>query len=283
MTEFFQKNIISILSLFISILVYLYSVRNSKLNSYNQKGCFSVILMEPGIRSYLLKKYPFNVKIYNSVSSDTIPFEYKLSIVPLVGGISRAQIFSTFDEERSLGISKTGIQIASSKIKNRLSKKYAHRTITYFSSSPIYPYFTASGKINNNESNHRIRINRYHFYIEITDFCNNTQIWYISFSLLLSDDLEKNWERNKDNSVYNSYKFDDIHIVSPKDIPQNLNRSIEYNKSLKEIEDREEDSIDSKALIENGFNKMNYELQRFEMKEYIQFLRKLKDEKYINI
>jgi len=54
---------------------------------------------------------------------------------------------------------------------------------------------------------------RYHFCIEITDFNDNSEVWYVGFSLVVN--------RDKDMKV-KDYEFEDINIVSPKDIIKNL-------------------------------------------------------------
>lgn len=66
------------------------------------------------------------------------------------------------------------------------------------------------------------QLNRYHFYIEITDYCKNTEIWYMSFSLLLSNIKETSeWKKCTYYHGYEYYTFNDINIISPRDIPKN--------------------------------------------------------------
>ncbi len=284
MIEYLQKNpniAISIFSLIISIFALSFSQKTAKLNSYNQKGCYDLLLIRRGFLAKLMKRYDFTVKIYNSVTSDVIPFDYRLVISPNMGGVYRAQMFSTFDDELSLGISKTLPKILTSKIKHSLSKKYAYKSVTYFSSTPLYSYFSASGKFDKNTCTWERKLNRYHFYMEITDYCNNTEIWYMSFSLLLSNskDERKSWCKCNYDTGYAYCTFDDINIVSPRDIPKNLNRANNFKKSLEEIEGKEENSLDSTTLIKHGFNTINRDLQLFEMKEYIAFLKNLNAEK----
>lgn len=284
MIEYLQKNpniAISIFSLIISIFAIAFSQKTAKLNSYNQKGCYNIFFIPRGIFAKLMKRYSFTVKIYNSVDSNVIPFDYRLVINPSIGGVYGAQMFSTFEDESSLGINKTFPNIITEKLKYSLSKKYAFKSVTYFSSTPLHPYFSASGKFSEDTCTCERKLNRYHFYIQITDYCNNTEIWYISFSLLLSNvkDEQKSWRKCNYDTGYTYYNFDDINIVSPMDIPKNLNRANNFKKCLEEIEGKEENSLDSTTLIKHGFDTINYDLQLFEMKEYIAFLKKLSDEK----
>lgn len=283
MIEYLQKNtniIIAIISLIISIFSLLFSQKNARLNSYNQKGCYDIFLIRRGLLSRLMKRYDFTVKINNSITSNVIPFDYRLVIRPNMGGVLRAQMFSPFDDEFTFGINKTLPNILTSKIKHSLEKKYANKYITYFSSTPLYSYFSANGKFDENKRVWDRKINRYHFYIEVTDYCNNTEIWYMSFSLLLSNvKEEKSWYRCNYDCGFTYYTFDDINIVSPRDIPKNLNRANDFKKCLEEIEGREKNSFDSTMLVKYGFNTINYDLQLFEMKEYIAFLKKISGEK----
>ncbi|MGR3779130.1 hypothetical protein ACT1UG_26430 [Bacillus paramycoides] len=119
---------------------------------------------------------------------------------------------------------------------------------------------------------------RYHRYIEITDYNRNTEIWYTAFSLLLTNTPEENenWKRSNKSVRFTHYKFDDFIIVSPRDIPKNLNAALQFKKDLKEISG-ETDFYESKNFMEHGHVHINDELQRFEMKEYINFLDKTKD------
>ncbi len=190
-------------------------------------------------------------------------------------------MFSTFDDESSLGISKTLSNIVTEKVKHSLTKKYAYKSVTYFSSTPLYPYFSANGKFDENTRTCERKLNRYHFYIQITDYCNNSEIWYITFSLLLSNvkDEQKSWRKCKYDTGYIYYNFDDINIVSPIDISKNLNRVNNFKKCLEEIEGKEENSLDSTSLMKHGSDAINHDLQLFEMKEYIAFLKNLSDEK----
>ncbi|WP_434307604.1 hypothetical protein [Clostridium botulinum] len=284
MIEYLQKNpniAISIFSLITSIFALSFSQKTAKLNSYNQKGCYNIFLIPRGFFAKLMKKYDFTVKIYNSVTSKVIPFDYKLVISPKIGGIYEAQMFSTFDDESSLGINKTLPNILTKKAKHSLSKEYAYKSVTSFSSTPLYSYFSVSGKFGENTCKCERKLNRYHFYIQITDYCNNIEIWYISFWLLLSSikDEQKSWRKCNYDTGYAYYIFDDINIVSPRDIPKNLNRANNFKKCLEEIEGKEENSLESITLIKDGFDTMNRDLQLLEMKEYIAFLKNLSDKK----
>lgn len=284
MIEYLQKNpniATSVFSLIISIFALSFSRKTAKLNSYNQKGCYNIFFIPRGLFANLMKRYDFTVKIYNSVTSKVIPFDYNLVISPKIGGIYEAQMFSTFDDESSLGINKTLPNILTEKVKHSLYKEYAYKSVTSFSSTPLYPYFSASGKFDENTCKCERQLNRYHFYIQITDYCNNIEIWYISFSLLLSNikDDKKSWRKCNYDTGYSYYTFNDINIISPRDIPKNLNRANNFKKCLEEIEGKEENSLDSTTLIKDGFDTMNRDLQLFEMKKYIAFLKNLSDEK----
>lgn len=270
---------ISICSLSISIIALLFSQKTARLSSYSQKGCYNIFLIRRGFLARMLKKrYDFTVKIYNSANSNVISFDYGLVISPKIGGVCRAQIFSAFDDKASFGINKTSPDILTAKVKHFIPKKYAYNSVTKFSSTPLYPYFSKSEKIDDNTRMCERKLNRYHFYIEIIDYCNNIEIWYMSFSLLLSNvkDERKLWRQCGTGIGYRYYTFDDICIVSPRDVPKNLNRANNFNKSLEKIE---KISLDSTTLIEYGFNAINFDLQLFEMKEYISFLKILNAEK----
>ncbi len=127
MIEYLQKNpniAISIFSLITSIFALSFSQKTAKLNSYNQKGCYNIFLIPRGFFAKLMKSMTY-CKIYNSVTSKVIPFDYKLVISPKIGGIYEAQMFSTFDDESSLGINKTLPNILTKK-QNTLYLKNMH-------------------------------------------------------------------------------------------------------------------------------------------------------------
>lgn len=274
---------ISVASLIVALFTLKLNRKNAKHNSYNQTACCHVFFMRRRLFARVINKYDFDIKIHNSISSKVIPFDYSLIVRPYIGGIYRMQLFSTFDNKNSLGINKTGPVILSSKPKRNLYKKYASDSEWHFSSTPLFPYFSAYGKVYENSKSYDKQLNRYHFYLEVTDFCKNTEIWYISFSLLLSDikESEKKWEKYIFDKEYKYYTFADINIVSPRDIPKNLARVSDFSKTLEEIEGRQENSLNSTVLMQKGFDKLNYDLQLFEMKEYITFFKKLKAEKFI--
>ena len=191
-------------------------------------------------------------------------------------------MFSTLNDENSLGISKTGPIILTTKPRDFSLKKYANKAEYYLSSKLLFPYAYATGKFDESTRKYDRQINRYHFYIEITDYCNNTQIWYMSFSLLLSNIKypEYNWNKCTYCHYYEYYTFHDINIVSPKDISSNLDRIANSNKSLVEIIKEKENSFDSVNLIEHGFEQLEYDFQLYEMKEYISFLKKLSNNSF---
>lgn len=97
------------------------------------------------------------------------------------------------------------------------------------------------------------------------------------FSLLLSNakNERKLWRKCNYDTGYAYFTFDDINIVSSRDVPKNLNRANNFNKCLEKIEEKEENSLDSIRLIEHGFDTINLDLQLFEIKEYIAFLKNL--------
>lgn len=273
------NNPISLLALIVSIVALYKNQKNGKLNSYNQKGCFYVSLLRKNLLQRLIKNYDITVKINNSIRSDSIPFNNRFIVGSYVGGISRAQIFSTYDDEQSISINKTHPEILNNRKAFKLSKKYANSNMYTFLSSPIFPYFSALGKYDEDRGVFERQLSRYHFYIELTDYCNNTEIWYVSFSLLLSnleEDLKtKKWKKCIYSDFYKYYTFDDINIVSPKDIPKNLNRANMFNKTLKQIENKPKDKFESMVLIEQGFDAINNDLSLYEMKMYIKFIKQL--------
>lgn len=281
MLKYIQENlivIISTLSLIIAFSALMLNRKTSKLNSYNQIACYHVFLLKKGLLTQLVNKHDFNVKIYPSISSKVIPFDYSLCVRPYIGGIYRTQIFSIFDNDFSFGINKTCPLISSLKPKVFSTKKYANNSAYCFSSTPLYPYTYVLGKFDENQQKCDMQLNRYHFCIEITDYCNNTEIWYMSFSLLLSNikDSQYKWKKCIYYNGYKYYTFHDINITSPKDIPKNFDRAATFNKSLTKIIANKEISIDSVNLMENDFDKLEYDLQLYEMKEYIEFLKRIK-------
>ncbi|WP_142953898.1 hypothetical protein [Bacillus cereus] len=248
--------------------------RISRLNSYNQRGNYNVFYQEKNI----LKRYMFtsriSVKVEDSASSKGIELDYDFKIVPLLGGVSRAQIFGDIGKQEYIGIDRTGLVVKKYKYKH--PKKYANQINLNFSSKAWYSYLSANGKFDEEERKHEKKLLRYHRYIEIIDYCGNTEIRYTAFSLLLTNTPEANanWKRCNKNVGFTHYKFDDFIIVSPRDVPKNLNRASQFTKDLNQILGKT-DFYGSKNFIEHEH--INYELQRFEMKEYIKFLNDTKD------
>jgi len=268
---------IAIVSLLVAIFAFYTSKKSAKLNSYNQRGAYEVLLLERKLNS----NKSFEVKIFNSILSETLPFDYKLIVHSQLGGIYRTMKFDVLDKKTLIGIAKTLHK------KKKISvfhpfKKYAYNTNIHFDSSPLYPYATAC--VLNDASQNDFMLSRYHFYLEITDYCNNTEIWYISFSLILSNEKEYDlkWKPCHNRYRYKYYAYDDICVVSPKDIIRNLDRIKTFDKSLNDIIDRDEYTGNSKSLINEGYVKINSKLQLYEMKEYHNFIKKLKDERIIN-
>lgn len=102
--------------------------------------------MEKRLIARLKNEYDFNAKIFPSIYSEVIPFNYRLYIKPCTGGIYRAQMFSTLNDENSLGISKTGPIILTTKPRDFSLKKYANKAEYYLSSKLLFPYAYATGK-----------------------------------------------------------------------------------------------------------------------------------------
>ncbi|PFU40474.1 hypothetical protein COK86_19445 [Bacillus cereus] len=215
-----------------------------------------------------------SVKVEDSASSKGIELDYDFKIVPLLGGVSRAQIFGDIGKQEYIGIDRTGLVVKKYKYKH--PKKYANQINLNFSSKAWYSYLSANGKFDEEERKHEKKLLRYHRYIEIIDYCGNTEIRYTAFSLLLTNTPEANanWKRCNKNVGFTHYKFDDFIIVSPRDVPKNLNRASQFTKDLNQILGKT-DFYGSKNFIEHEH--INYELQRFEMKEYIKFLNDTKD------
>lgn len=280
--EFILKNIkpsdyIALASLLVSIFAFYMSGKNTKLNSYSQNGVYSIILLN---RKLSINK-SLCVKIFDSATSDTLPFDYKLVVHSQVGGIYRAIVFNILDERNPIGMSKTIPTTNKRMLGFHPFKKYAYNTNIYFDSTPLFPY--ASAYVLNDDSKNNFMISRYHFYIEITDYCNNTEIWYVAFSLLLSNEkkCDFEWKPCHIRYGYKYYTYDDICVVSPKDIIRNLDRINTFNKSLNDIIDKDEHTGNSKSLMNKGYMKTNSELQLYEMKEYHKFIKELKNEKII--
>lgn len=267
MIEFIKMHGIAILALLISILVFILNRQSTKLNSYNQHGHYSIYLKKTNFIEKLFS-FNFRVRISDSFSTNSINLDYTLKVKPLLGGISRAYLFDNITPQKNKGITR-GITrtlpvIKNKDIKSFLHKQYAFKNTNTLSSSDWFPYFLVNGQKNKNENYFEKRLCRYHNYIEISDYSGNTEIWYISFSLLLSNlSADNNWSKCKKNSYFKYYKFEDYSIVSPRDIPANLNKTIDFDKDLTTIKD---------DFITGGFSKTNFNLQLYEMKEYRIFI-----------
>lgn len=270
----------SFLSLIIAICAFWLSQRSARLASYNMRGNHHVLLVKTTrLRRYLYGPH-FRVKIYNSVHSKTLDFDHALSITSLTGGIRRAQIFDALEERSPVGINKTLYYTPRSVRRHSFPKKYAHQGELSFNSTPFFSYFSASGCGETDDKSLR-KLNRYHHYIEITDFCGNTEIWYFSFSLHLSN-LEKDritspdWKRcPAENDTYKYYRFADLTIVSPADVPKNLKRVMTPQQTLTDIRGSEEEWLPSARLMTEGFEDMDNHLQLYEMREYYRFHKNL--------
>jgi hypothetical protein len=128
---------------------------------------------------------------------------------------------------------------------------------------------------------------RYHRYIEITDYCGNTEIWYFSFLLCLSN-LKEDTERERGWKCYRGtwggfkyYKFVGFVIISPKYFPKNLNKTITYKKSLSDITGIESKFGESEEFVKKGYYKIVQELKLYEIREYHEFLQRLDKYKFI--
>lgn len=269
---------ISLVSLLFSVFAFNLGKKSAKLSSYNQRGAYEVLLLK---RKLNINK-SFEVKIFNSIKSKTFPFNYKLVVHSQLGGIYRAMKFNVFCDQSSIGIIKV---LPKNNILPRFTsfKRYAYNTNIYFESSPLVPYFTARANFTDS-INGKLMLNRYYFYLEITDYCNNTEIWYISFSLLLSNfkDYNLEWKHCYDCYGYKYYAYDDVCIVSPKDIIMNFNRINGFDENLDDILDIDRNNGESKSLKNNGYEGVRSKLQLYEMKKYHNFIKKLNDEKIIS-
>lgn len=276
MSVFFYDNSIALGSLIIAIIALLLNRKLSKLNSYSQKGNYIVYFQERNFVKKLLGHYSFQVKIDSSIFSEKINFDYDLKIGTMLGGIYRTQVFEDIGNHNYIGTDRTKPVVRN--YKNKLPKKYASQEIYRFSSSPWFPYFSINGTYNEDKRYWNNRLTRYHRYIEITDYCGNTEIWYLSFSLILTN-VEENsygWKAFNNEKHFSYYKFDDFNIVSPQDIFKNLKRANLFDKDLKDISG-ESNSDQYNNLIKHGYNHINADLELFEMKEYINFIKKVKE------
>lgn len=270
-SEFLYENGVAIASFIIATIAFLLNRRISRLNSYNQRGNYYVSYQKKNMLKRIIEASRLSVKVNNSLFSEEIDFDYDFKIASVLGGISRAQMFDDIEKQVYIGINRSGPVVT--KYKPKHPKKYANQITFDFSSTSWYPYFSVNGKFNEEDREYEKKLSRYHRYIEITDYCGNTEIWYTSFSLLLTNVEEEteNWKKCNKKSGFTHYKFDNLIIVSPRDIPKNLNRAIQFEKDLKKISG-EINWYESKNFIDHGYEHINSELQLFEMKEYIKFL-----------
>ncbi|TSB45564.1 hypothetical protein [Alkalicoccobacillus porphyridii] len=278
MNDLFMEHGIAIFSLLVAIIALFLNRKISKLNSYNQHGSYTVYFQKESKIKKWLYGPGFSVKTDNSISSSKLAFNYSLRIKPLLGGVYRSHIFNDLERTESIGTTKTLPVVRTYKNKYKFPDKYAHQDIISFSSSPIYPYFSVNGTFDEEERKYEKRLCRYHRYIEITDYCGNTEIWYISFSLYLSN-LEENrhWNKYNEDKNFMYYTFGDFNIVSPRDIRLNLNQTLRFNKDLSTIAGSEKSWGESERFIDIGYDKIDSELQLYEMKEYLLFRSSLKN------
>lgn len=269
---------VAFLSFLIAVFALFYSQKNAKINSYSQKASNRVLLIKSKD-----KHGGFSVKLFNSVMSDVVPFDYNLVVYSKIGGISSCNVFPEIEDSMPLGISK---DISNVKRFNPILLpfwKYAFNQKLKFEASPFFPYCTLNGEFLNNDTVKYI-LNRYHFYIEITDYCHSTEIWYVSFSLLATNVKfgELNWKKYDGNYDFKYFAFDEICVVSPKDLIRNINRLEKYNKNLSQIDNRDSNTGISLNLINNGLEKTQCDLELYEMKIYNEFLNKLNKNNLLN-
>ncbi|HGO5822707.1 TPA: hypothetical protein ACK3JW_000349, partial [Mannheimia haemolytica] len=233
-----------------SMMTYFENKKSLKVQSYYQKGSYTVFLKRINWLGKILGQKGFYVSKFNSLVSEKYLFPYKVCITPNIGGIARAQTFEIIRIAKYVGTSKT-IPIIdngfSLKKKKWLNKYYAYHDVLSFVETDKFPYFSIC--------NEEKIMSRFHFCIEITDFCNKTEIWYISFSLVLDKD-------NKGNIIRDT--IEDLNVVSPKDLLANLDRVLEFEGDLRKLK------------AEKNVEEATFKAQLFEMKEYYNFLGKIK-------
>ncbi len=274
---------ISVISLGVASLSLALNKKNSRMTSYNSRGNYIVFFSKISVFKRFISYPAFSVKIYNSVSSDIIELDHRINIIPLIGGIRRAQLFDDLEKRNALGISKTVYPAFKRARKIKFPRRYAHDDLYSFNSTPFYAYFSASGKNDTSDNTVDRKLNRYHSYIEINDFAGNTEIWYFAFSLHLSnldaDFVKKqDWKRIKDSEFthFKYYRFADFTVISPNDLNKNLGVVLTPQTPLTEIRGCNEEWETSKTLMENGFDSLEYDLQCYEIREYYYFLSKIK-------
>ena len=274
---------VAIVSLFVATRSLAQSKVSARLASYNARGSYDVFLTEESRFKRYFGDANHQVKIYSSIMSGTIDFDYEINIVAINGGIFRAQLFENIEKHEFIGISTTGPELRASIPKHSPPKKYANQGRVSFYGTPLFPYFSASGREDDADDQDAIQLNRYHQYIEITDFCGNTEIWYLAFSLHLSS-LESDFNKAdgwralaKNSTPYKYYRFAAVTIVSPKDLPKNLDAALTPQQTLQEIRGSEESWQPSAQLSDAGWEAMNNKLKLFEMQEYYRFIKRIKD------
>ena len=274
---------VAIISLFVATRSLAQSKLSARLASYNARGSYDVFLIQDSQFKRFFSKANHQVKIYSSVLSGTLDFDYEINIVAINGGIYRAQLFENIEKREYIGISTTGPELRASIPKHSPPKEYANQGRVSFYGTPLFPYFSAAGRENDTDDAGAIQLNRYHQYIEISDFCGNTEIWYLAFSLHLSNqesDFNKGdgWRAVAKNSTpYKYYRFAAITIVSPKDLPKNLDAALTPQQTLEEIRGSEASWQPSERLSEDGWEAMNNRLKLYEMQEYYRFIKRIKD------
>lgn len=279
----FVSAAVAIISLFVATRSLAQSRLSARLASYNARGSYDVFLTEDSRFKRYFGDANHQVKIYSSVMSGTIDFDYEINIIAINGGIYRAQLFENIEKREYIGISTTGPELRTSIPKHSPPKKYANQGRISFYGTPLFPYFSAAGRENDTDDEDAIQLNRYHQYIEITDFCGNTEIWYLAFSLHLSNrenDFNKadGWRALAKNSTpYKYYRFAAVTIVSPKDLPKNLDAALTPQQTLQEIRGSEESWQPSVQLSDAGWEAMNNKLKLHEMQEYYRFIKRVKD------
>ena len=285
-----KESIIPIISATVAIISMLIARRSlaqskvsARLASYNARGSYDVFLVKGSRFKRYFSRANHQVKIYNSIASGTIDFDYEIIITAINGGICRAQLFENIEKREYIGISTTGPELRTSIPKHSPPKEYANQGRVSFYGTPLFPYFSAAGRESVTDEQDAIQLNRYHQYIEISDFCGNTEIWYLAFSLHLSnrekDFIKASGWRTLANSItpYKYYRFSDATIVSPKDLPKNLDAALTPQQTLEEIRGSEESWQPSAQLSEGGWEAMNNKLKLYEMREYYRFIKRIKD------
>lgn len=275
------SGVISLFALGISILSLLLNNRSSRLASYSMRGNYSVSFRTENWREKLFYFPSFTIKIFNSISSEVLRFKYKIQIKPVTGGVSRIQLFDGIENKNYIGINRTG-PVIKNKIRWKKSypKGYAYESLHGFNSTPFYSYFSVSCRGNDERGYDDRALNRYHQYIEITDFTGNTEVWYFSFSLYLSNleidyDSQNGWKKLR-KSYFKYYKISEIVVFSPKDLLKNLKAALISKKSLAEIRGGEERCQSSERLATEGFLSFDGDLQLYELREYLQFHKMIK-------